>query len=79
MKRPALLPEDGATFHAHIDEVEEGGRMLFQATYCVQLDMKSHVDMESPDSEIFRTSEEARAWIHQRAAARGFKTIHMKR
>ena len=75
MPRSGLLPEDGATFRAHIDTIEEGARILFQATYRVQLDFKSHVDVETPDIETFDTREQARTWIHQTAAARGFKTI----
>jgi hypothetical protein len=73
--RSGLLPEDGATFHARIDTVAEGVRKLFQATYRVQLDLKSRVEVETPDIETFDTGEQARAWIHQTASARGFKTI----
>jgi hypothetical protein len=74
----SLLPEDGATFHAQIDAIEEGASTLFRASYCVQLDLRSHVDMETPDMEVFETNEQARTWLHQRAAARGFKRILWK-
>jgi hypothetical protein len=77
MKQQALLPQDGATFHGHIQTVEEAGRKRFRASCYAQLDMKSHVDTESPDIEMFNTEEDARSWIHSKAASRGFSKIQM--
>ena len=80
MKSPALLAEDGATFHGRIQAIEaevEGREKQFRASCYAQLDMKSHVDVEMSDMQLFNTEEKARAWIHGKAAARGFSKVHL--
>ena len=71
----ALKPEDGAKAQGHIVQV---GQNEFRATFCVIQDSLSHIDMEKLDDEMFKTKEEARTWIHQQAARRGFKKIALE-
>jgi hypothetical protein len=71
VKRPALLPEDGAKLIGNIRSIV-GGK--FQATCHAELDHRSHVESESQEYFTSDTFEGAKAWINAVAAARGFKT-----
>jgi hypothetical protein len=69
MKRPALLAEDGATFHGRIDQVESS---RFRAECYAQLDARSHVQTEAPEYHLCFTKLEGEQWIERQAAVRGF-------
>jgi len=68
-KQPALLAEDGATFHARIDVVANG---RFRAECWAELNLLSKIQTESPEYHICNTRLDAESWIDQQAAARGF-------
>jgi len=72
IKRPALLAEDGATFHAHLEPVPDG---QVQATCRAQIDYKSSIEVEAPEYLLCHNRQEARAWVHRMAGSRGFKSI----
>jgi hypothetical protein len=71
-KQPALLAEDGATFHAHVEPIPGGP---FQVSCHAQIDHRSRVEIEAPEYQLCASKTEARAWVHQQAAARGFGKI----
>lgn len=68
-KHPALLVEDGATFHACIVPISGG---QFQASCHAELDKKSSVLVEEPFYGTFDSKHDARIWVQQQAAARRF-------
>ena len=72
-KRPALLAEDGATFHAHLQPVPAS---QVQAACWAQIDHKSSLEVEAPEYLLCFNKQEARAWVHRMAGSRGFKSIH---
>lgn len=71
MSQPALMAEDGAKFFGGVNEVEPG---VYRAHCYAQLDSGGHIDIESPDYEMFENYNAGKAWIHARAARRGFMT-----
>jgi hypothetical protein len=76
LKRPALLPEDGATFHGRIDRVESAG---FRAECWATLDMTWGLRNEEPAYRICASEHEAEEWIKGQGALRGFATWWLER
>lgn len=69
LKKPPLLPEDGAIFVGEVTNV--GGK--FRASCHAEQDHLSHHEAEEQRMYMADTQEEARAWISEIAAKRGFK------
>jgi hypothetical protein len=69
---PALLVEDGATFHGLIQPLPDN---QFRASCRARLDHRSHIQREAPEYRLFDSKNEARAWVHGMAALRHFPRI----
>jgi hypothetical protein len=68
---PPLREQDGAKFCATV--VEADGQ--YRACYAAHRDHGSGITQEEPQYRMFKREAEARAWVDQQAAARGFTKI----
>jgi hypothetical protein len=70
-----LLPEDGARFIGTVSEVDSGE---WRASGVVQLEKGHEVLEQLVEPRMFPTEDNAREWLHQEAAARGFEKISLR-
>jgi hypothetical protein len=73
--RRSLSAADGAKFRALIEEMPDG---QWRASGQVKLDMKSKIEDQTSDIEMFPSEEQARAWAETAARARGFSDFFLK-
>jgi hypothetical protein len=71
LKHHLFKAEDGARFIGRVDAIEDG---LWRATCHAMLDQDGATLIEQPDSQVFTTKADGRAWIMNRGARRGFAT-----
>lgn len=73
MLQPLLLKEDGATFHASIEQLDDG---QVRASCYAQLDSKNSLTQEMPLTAIFANERKAKDWVGHQVAIRKFDKVY---
>ena len=68
------MPDDAARFYGTVKATEDGG---FRGACWISTSPDSPPEEGSLDRSTFRSREEARAWVHGQAGARGFERYEM--